>query len=98
MISLLVFWLHAQCHLPFRACNAILVCLALIFKSAGIVLDPPMYSTLPSVMTALRADPIFQVCPVCPTCRHVRTPNYSFNLALTYDDVRVQGTVFHTVV
>jgi len=96
MIYLLVFWLHAQCHLPFRACNAILVCLAPIFKSAGIVLDPLMYSTHPSVMTALRADPIFQVCPVCPACR--QTPNYSFNLAPTYDDVRVQGTVFHTVV
>ncbi|GLB41484.1 hypothetical protein LshimejAT787_1000840 [Lyophyllum shimeji] len=26
MIYLLVLWLHAQCHLPFRACNVVLVC------------------------------------------------------------------------
>jgi hypothetical protein len=83
MIYLLVFWLHAQCHLPFRACNAILVCLALIFKSAGIVLDPPIHSTLPSVMTALHADPIFQVCPVCPTCQKVYPPATSVESCTT---------------
>ena len=77
IVYLLVFCLHAQCHLPFRACNAVLVCLALIFKSAGVVLEPPMYSTLPSVMTALRADPILQVCPVRPTCQKVYPPSTS---------------------
>lgn len=75
MIYILVFWLHAQCHLPFRACNALLICLSVILRSAGLVIDPPMAITLPTVMTALNADPTFMICPVCPTCQRVYPPS-----------------------
>lgn len=75
LIYLLVFWLHAQCHLPFRACNAVLVCFAIILRSAGVVVEPPMVATLPTVMTALHADPSFRICPVCPTCQKVYPPS-----------------------
>jgi len=73
-IYLLVFWLHAQCHLPFRACNVVLACFALILRASSTVFTPPMYSTLPSAMTALNADPIIKICPVCPKCMRVFPP------------------------
>lgn len=74
-IYLLVFWLHAQCHLPFRACNAVLICFGLVLRASGVVIDPPMAVTLPTVMTALNADPVFPICPVCPSCQKVYPPS-----------------------
>ena len=71
IIYLLVFWLHAQCHLPFRACNAVLVCFGLVLRALGTTINPPMYTTLPSIMSTLGADPVFQICPVCPVCMEV---------------------------
>lgn len=43
------------------------------------VLVPPIYASLPSVMTALNADPIFHICPVCPTCLKVYPSNSQSN-------------------
>jgi hypothetical protein len=75
IIYLLVFWLHAQCHLPFRACNAVLVAFGLVLQAAGTPIDPPMYTTLPSVIDQLDAEPSFKVCPVCPGCLEVFPPS-----------------------
>lgn len=74
LVYLLVFWLHAQCHLPFRACAAVLTCVSIILSAAGVILDPPMYKTLPSVMSALNVDPTFRIAPVCPKCQAVYSP------------------------
>ncbi|KAF8057435.1 hypothetical protein FPV67DRAFT_1677229 [Lyophyllum atratum] len=71
IIYLLVLWLHTQCHLPFRACNATLVCFGLVLRAAGAPVSPPMATTLPTVISALRAEPSFQVNPVCPRCMRV---------------------------
>lgn len=75
VIYMLVFWLHSQCHLSFRACNAVLACFAIVLRAAGVIVEPDLYLTLPSVMTSLGADPTFQICPVCPTCQQVYPPS-----------------------
>lgn len=77
LVYLLVFWLHSQCHLPFRACNAVLVCIAIILHAAGTDLQPTMYTTLPSVMNTLGAEPSFCIAPVCPKCMRVYPPSSS---------------------
>lgn len=72
-IYLLVFWLHSQCNLPFRACKAILVTFTVILNVCGVgPLD--LKTTLPGVMHALNAEPTFRVCPVCPKCQKVFSP------------------------
>jgi hypothetical protein len=68
ILYLLVLWMHTQFHLPFRACSAVLTVVALAFEASGTPIDPPMYTTLPSVITHLNAEPSFKVCPVCPKC------------------------------
>lgn len=73
-IYLMVFWLHAQCHLSFRACNAVLACFAIILQASGALMDAPTYLTLPSVMKTLDAAPTFQIAPVCPKCMAVYPP------------------------
>lgn len=73
-VYLMVFWLHSQCHLSFRACNAVLACFAIILQSTGALMDAPTYLTLPSVMNTLDATPTFQVAPVCPKCMAVYPP------------------------
>ncbi|PBK68529.1 hypothetical protein ARMSODRAFT_1019655 [Armillaria solidipes] len=71
IIYLLVVWLHTQFHLAFQACNAILVILALAFQSMGIVIDPPMYHTLPTLLDHLNIEPPFDILPVCSRCQEV---------------------------
>lgn len=73
-VYLMVFWLHSQCHLSFRACNAVLACFAIILQSSGALMDAPTYLTLPSVMNTLDATPTFQIAPVCPQCMAVYPP------------------------
>ncbi|KII93303.1 hypothetical protein PLICRDRAFT_100818 [Plicaturopsis crispa FD-325 SS-3] len=71
MIYILVFWLHTVFHLPFRACNAILIAMDCIFLSAGLKFEPAIITTLPSVISRLNAEPHFKICPVCPSCSEV---------------------------
>ena len=71
ILYLFVFWLHTQFHLPFRACSAFLAVITLAFEAAGSPIDPPMHTTLPSVISKLEAEPSFKVCPVCPGCLEV---------------------------
>lgn len=68
ILYMLVFWMHCQFHLPFRACNAFLAVVGLAFDAAGVPLDPPIYTTLPSVIEHLDGNPSIYVCPVCPSC------------------------------
>ena len=71
IIYLAVMWLHAQFHLPFRACNALLIVIGLAFQAAGATIDPPMRSTLASVIAEMHAEPRIKILPVCPGCRDV---------------------------
>lgn len=71
MLYTLVDWLHSQFHVPFRACNTILVVIALIIHSFGIVTSAPVLTTLPTVMGHLGVEPTFRVLPVCPHCLEV---------------------------
>ncbi|KAH9912376.1 hypothetical protein B0H21DRAFT_828763 [Amylocystis lapponica] len=71
ILYLLVTWLHTVFHLPFRACNVILIATSLMFQAAGVHLEAPLYTTLPSVMARMEAEPVFQVLPVCPKCLEV---------------------------
>ncbi|OCH84788.1 hypothetical protein OBBRIDRAFT_798774 [Obba rivulosa] len=68
LIYILVFWLHLQWHLSFRACNALLTVLAIILQMLRTVLHPPMATSLPGVISALHAELKFQTLPVCPLC------------------------------
>ena len=72
-IYLLVFWLHSQCHLPFRVCKAILVTFTVILNVCGVG-RLELKTTLPGVMHALNAEPSFRVCPVYPRCQKVFGP------------------------
>ncbi|KAL6307236.1 hypothetical protein BKA93DRAFT_926583 [Sparassis latifolia] len=71
LIYLLVLWLHTVFHLPFRACNVVLVIFGLILRSAGVVLSAPMCESLTGVISVLDAEPTFQTLPVCPQCLEV---------------------------
>lgn len=72
MVYLLVSWLHLQFHLPFRACNAILLVFAQVVRSVGVALGGPApLSTLTSAMSKLELEPSFTVLPVCPNCFEV---------------------------
>jgi len=75
ILYLLVFWMHTQFHLPFRACSAFLTVVALAFEASGTPMDPPMFTTLPSVINHLDAEPTFKVCPVCPKCFEPHPPS-----------------------
>ena len=68
---LLVAWLHTHFHLPFRACNAVLVVGAIIFKALGTSPNPAMLTTLNPVLSALEIQPNFAIFPVCPQCQDV---------------------------
>ncbi|KAJ7447760.1 hypothetical protein B0H11DRAFT_2248172 [Mycena galericulata] len=63
LIYLVVFWLHAQFHLPFRACSALLSVIALAFQAANAPISPAIHTTLPSVINQLDAEPTFQILP-----------------------------------
>lgn len=71
LIYVTVLWLHSAFHLPFRACNALLSIFALALKSGGAPINPPMRTTLPTVIQHLGAEPAFQILPVCPSCLEV---------------------------
>ncbi|KZP21905.1 hypothetical protein FIBSPDRAFT_739745 [Athelia psychrophila] len=71
MLYALVAWLHTQFHLPFRACNAMLVIAALIIQSFGIAVSAPVSTTLPTVLKKLGVEPAIRVHPVCPKCLEV---------------------------
>ncbi|KZP30608.1 hypothetical protein FIBSPDRAFT_945947 [Athelia psychrophila] len=71
MLYTLVAWLHSQFHVLFRACNAILVVVALIIQSFGITTSTPVLTTLPSVMGRLGVEPTIWILPVCPHCLEV---------------------------
>lgn len=73
LLYLLVSWLHTHFHVPFMACNTILVVVLNIFRTAGLVSSttPSPYVTLPSVISHLGVEPVFQVLPVCENCLEV---------------------------
>ena len=73
IIYLLVLWLHrdTQFHLAFRACAAVLVVFSLAFAAAGSPIQPPMVTTLPSVISKLDAEAFLKIYPVCPKCLKV---------------------------
>lgn len=73
LLYLLVSWLHTHFHLPFTACNTILVVVLNILRAAGYALTttPSPYVTLPSVISHLGVEPVFQVLPVCENCLEV---------------------------
>ncbi len=70
LIYLLVVWLHTgtRCKLPFRACNAVLVVLGVILSTCGVILDPPLCTSLATVLSRLDVEPEFEILPVCPRC------------------------------
>lgn len=68
LVYVTVLWLHTQCKLPFRACNALLIIFSTVLSIANVALDPPLCTTLPTVMTQLRSDANFQELPVCHKC------------------------------
>lgn len=72
-IYLLVLWLHTQCHLPFRACKAVLVTFAIILSICHVD-SVGLKTTLPGVISALNAEPTFRICPVCRKCQKVYGP------------------------
>lgn len=73
MLYLLVSWLHTHFHLPFLACNTVLVVVLNILRTAGhnFAGIPPPYTTLPSVVSHLGVEPEFQALPVCSNCLEV---------------------------
>ncbi|EMD33478.1 hypothetical protein CERSUDRAFT_57200 [Gelatoporia subvermispora B] len=71
LLYLLVVWLHTQWHVPFRACNAILVVFSAILLSLGTPVNPPIFTSLPGIISALHVEPKFRTLPVCPSCMQV---------------------------
>ncbi|KAJ7301764.1 hypothetical protein DFH08DRAFT_992213 [Mycena albidolilacea] len=71
LIYVVVFWLHSQFHLPFRTCNALLAIFALALQAGGALINPPIRTTLPTVIAHLGAEPSVQILPVCPGCLEV---------------------------
>lgn len=68
LVYVTILWLHTQCKLPFRACNAHLVIFSVILSTLAIPMDPPLCTTLLTVMSQLRADADFQELPICTKC------------------------------
>jgi hypothetical protein len=75
LIYTLVVWLHTQWHLPFAACNTLLLVLRFILDLAGAHIDPPIRITLGSAMNALDLDPAPRILPVCISCQRVYPAN-----------------------
>lgn len=72
LVYLMVSWLHLQFHLPFRACNTVLLVFTQVVCSLGVALGGPApLSTLTSAMSKLELEPSFSALPVCPTCFEV---------------------------
>jgi hypothetical protein len=78
IIYILFLWLHTMFHVPFRACNAILSIFAHILALNNTLPDPPILTTLPSVITTLGADPNFHILPVCPRCMQVHASTTAY--------------------
>ncbi|KAI0072971.1 hypothetical protein K474DRAFT_1686422 [Panus rudis PR-1116 ss-1] len=66
---MLVIWLHTHFQLPFKACNAVLYVFSVILNFLCIPLDPPMFTTLPTIMEKMDIEPSFNILPVCVTCK-----------------------------
>jgi hypothetical protein len=81
LIYTLVVWLHTQWHLPFAACNTLLVVLRFILDLAGAHIDPPIRITLGSAMNALDVDPAPRILPVCINCQRVYPANTAHDTA-----------------
>jgi hypothetical protein len=78
LLYIVVAWLHTHFHVPFVACNAVLVIFVHILSLATTPVDVrDSYRTLPSVMTHLGVDPIFVTLPVCPVCFEVHASSLS---------------------
>lgn len=79
LLYLLVSWLHTHFHLPFLACNAVLVVVLQILHAAGFPLPPNPYRTLATVTLRLGVEPVFQILPVCGECLEVHPSTTSTN-------------------
>lgn len=77
ILYLLVSWLHTHFHVPFLACNAILVVVVNILRASGTSFPAhsPPYTTLTTVTINLGVEPSFKVLPVCPKCLEVYPRN-----------------------
>ncbi|KZP33628.1 hypothetical protein FIBSPDRAFT_881787 [Athelia psychrophila] len=64
LVYLMVSWLHLQFHLPFRACNTVLLVFTQVVCSLGVALGGPApLSTLTSAMSKLELEPSFSALP-----------------------------------
>lgn len=77
LLYLLISWLHTHFHLPFLACNAVLVIVLQILQASGCPLPLNPYRTLATVTLRLGVEPVFQVLPVCSECLEVHPPTTS---------------------
>ncbi|KAJ7599532.1 hypothetical protein C8J56DRAFT_1040411 [Mycena floridula] len=70
LLYLLISWLHTAFHIPFIACNTILLVVLNIIRLAGAgqIIQTLVYTTLPTIMSHLGVEPSFQILPVCKDC------------------------------
>lgn len=80
LLYILVSWLHTHFHLPFVACNAVLIVVYNILHLAGSSLSSTYYRTLPSVIDHLNVEPKFLALPVCPGCQRLFPPSTDPNI------------------
>lgn len=91
LLYVLVAWLHTHFHLPFAACQAVLIVVVHILSLATTPLDTgETYRTLPSVLNHLGVDPEFVVLPVCPGCLEV----YPASAPVSEPCARCQSPIF----
>ncbi|KAF6741770.1 hypothetical protein DFP72DRAFT_861523 [Ephemerocybe angulata] len=72
LLYMLVSWLHLQFHLPFRACDALVVVSLIIIKSFGVTFEGPKpITTFRHILARLDLEPEFDVLPICKNCWEV---------------------------
>lgn len=71
LLYVLATWLHAQFHLPFHACTALVKIVTLIIKSYGALITNDPISTLPRIMSRIDVEPTIFILPICPECLEV---------------------------
>lgn len=73
ILYLLVSWLHSQFHVPYRAIEAILYVVGVLFLSLGSALDPTVNvaATFTTVQKHMGIEPNISILPVCPSCMEV---------------------------
>lgn len=91
IVYVLVAWLHEFYHLPFRACNVVLVVFTLLFKAIGINIE--LYLTLNTVLMVLDLEPSFKIWPVCPNCLEVH-PSHSPTLDAVIRCIKCDTALF----